>query len=83
MSEEIVPFDQILFQLFFDLVKSTGQGLNLDQIEKIRAASTRMAALVNAQVQLTVLQNLKEFQENIQTSFEALRAELKGNIQRT
>lgn len=79
METKNVPFDQVLFQLFFDMVRSTGQGLNLDQIEKVRTASTRMAATLETQVQLVVYGILKEFQANMKAAIEELRNELKNN----
>jgi len=72
----LVPFEQTLFQLFFDLVKSSGQGLNLDQIEKIRTAAARMSAMVDAQVQLICLEHLKTFQSNIKESVDSLEVRI-------
>ena len=71
---KIVPFDQMIFQLFFDIIRASGVGLNLDQNEKMRGASTRLAVAMDAQVQLTCLEHLKTFQGNAKEAVEALEA---------
>jgi len=74
--DKLVPFEQVLFQLFFDLIRSTNVGMNLDQIEKVRAAATRMAVTIDAQVQLICLEHLKTFQNNIKSSVDSLEARI-------
>jgi len=75
-NTKIVPFDQMIFQLFFDIIRASGVGLNLDQIEKMRAASTRLAVAMDAQVQLTCLEHLKTFQGNAKEAVEVLEARI-------
>ena len=68
----IRPFETIVFQLFLDMFRASGAGLNQQQIEKLRAASLQFAETFKAEAKLACLEHMKEFQTNVKEAIAEL-----------
>ena len=72
----IRPFETIVFQLFLDMFRASGAGLNQQQIEKLRAASLQFAETFKAEAKLACLEHMKEFQTNVKEAIAELEAKV-------
>lgn len=73
----IREFDTIVFQLFHDLLRASGQALNQTQIERLRQASHQFGEAFKAEAQLACLEYMKEFQANVKEAITELEAKIE------
>jgi len=73
---EVRPFETVVFQLFHDLLRASGQAMNQNQIENLRSASMKFAEIFKTEAQVACLEYLKEFQENVKESMDFMEAKI-------